>query len=155
MKTVRWIRAPVDKVEDKRRWSTRRVERAPGTPFSWAACDETKVAALPRSRDQGDGRGRRRPGRGYREINERGQFLFYCVCVLLATVPIPEIFYHRQERWLEVLNNRSTPKPASSGQTDRAVGHGEFQRERADIADVHTWKTGQYYHIINKRPERR
>ena len=36
-----------DKVEDIRRWSTRRAERAPGTPFSWATCDKTKVAALP------------------------------------------------------------------------------------------------------------
>ena len=55
MKTVRWIKAPVDKVEDNRRLSTRRVERAPGTPFSWATCDKTKVAALPSSRDQDDG----------------------------------------------------------------------------------------------------
>ena len=47
MKTVRWIRAPVDKVEDIRRWSTRRAGRAPGTPFSWATCDKTKVEALP------------------------------------------------------------------------------------------------------------
>ena len=47
LKTVSWIRAPVDKVEDIRRWSTRRAERAPGTPFSWATCDKTKVAALP------------------------------------------------------------------------------------------------------------
>ena len=31
LKAVRWIRAPVDKVEDNRRWSTRRAERAPGT----------------------------------------------------------------------------------------------------------------------------
>ena len=34
-------------VEDKRRWSTRRAGRAPGTPFSWAACDQTEVAAFP------------------------------------------------------------------------------------------------------------
>ena len=37
----------VGKAEDIRRWSTRRAERAPGTPFSWAICDKTKVAALP------------------------------------------------------------------------------------------------------------
>ena len=31
MKTVRWIRAPVDKVKDNRRWSTRRAARpSPG-----------------------------------------------------------------------------------------------------------------------------
>jgi len=47
LKTVRWIKAPVDKVEDNRRWPTRRAERAPGTPFSWATCDKMKVAALP------------------------------------------------------------------------------------------------------------
>ena len=40
--------APVDEVEDKRRWFTRRAERAPGKPFfSWATCDITEVAALP------------------------------------------------------------------------------------------------------------
>ena len=32
-------KSPVDKVEDNRRWSTRRAERAPSTPFSWAACE--------------------------------------------------------------------------------------------------------------------
>ena len=78
MKTVRWIRALADKVEDIRCWPTRRAERAPGTPFSWVTCDETKAAALPRSRDQNDGRGWRRPEEGYRKTGERGQFLFDC-----------------------------------------------------------------------------
>ena len=47
LRTVRWIKAPVDKVEDNRCWSTRRSERAPGALFSWATCDKTEVAALP------------------------------------------------------------------------------------------------------------
>ena len=44
-KTVRWIGMPVAEVEDKWCLSTRRAERAPGTPFSWATCDKTKVAS--------------------------------------------------------------------------------------------------------------
>ena len=44
MKTVRWIRAPVDKVEDD---VGPLEERGVRTPFSWAKCDKTKVAAFP------------------------------------------------------------------------------------------------------------
>ena len=71
------IKAQVIEFGNEATWSTRRAERAPGKPFSWEACDETKAAALPRSRDQNDGRGRRRPEGGCRKIGERGQFLFY------------------------------------------------------------------------------
>ena len=79
LKTVRWIRAPVDKVEDIRRRSTRRAKLAPGTPFSWAACDKTKVAALPRSRGQDDGS--QRPEDLQESLGKsamRGKFLSCC-----------------------------------------------------------------------------
>ena len=59
----------------------------PGTPFSWATCDETKVAALLRSRDQGDGRGRRRPEKG-----SRNQRVMKIRVLLLATVLLSAIF---------------------------------------------------------------
>ena len=74
-----WRKAQVIEFGNEATFSNRRAERAPGTPFSWVTCDETKVEALPRSRDQNDGRGWRRPEGGCRKIGERGQFLFYCL----------------------------------------------------------------------------
>ena len=89
MKTVRWIRAPVDKVEDNRRWSTRRAGRAPGAPFSWATCDKTKVAALPWSRDQDDGSQRPEDFRKMcRKISDARTILV----LLLATALLPTTF---------------------------------------------------------------
>ena len=62
-RTVCLIKTQVIEFGNEAAWSTRRVGRAPGTAFSWGTCDETKVAALLRSRDQDDGRGQRRPER--------------------------------------------------------------------------------------------
>ena len=58
--------------------SPQRAGRVPGTHFSWTTRNETNVAALPRSLHQDDGKGQRHPARGYREVNERLQFLFCC-----------------------------------------------------------------------------
>ena len=77
-RTVCLIKSQEIEFGNEATWSTRRAGRAPGAPFSWETCDETKVSALPRSRDHDDGRGRRRPERGCRKIGERGQFLFCC-----------------------------------------------------------------------------
>ena len=91
MKTVRWIKAPVDKVEDNRRWSTRRAERAPGKPFSWATCDKTKVAAaLPWGLDQDDGSQRPEDLQKImcRKISDARTILV----LLLATALLPAIF---------------------------------------------------------------
>ena len=77
-RTVCLIKANVIEFRNEATWSTRRAECAPGTPFTWATCDETKVAALLRSRHQNDGRGWRRPEGGCRKFGERGQFLFCC-----------------------------------------------------------------------------
>ena len=59
---------------------------APGAPFPWVTHDGLKVAALPRSRDQDDGRGRRRPVGGC-----RSQRLMTIIYMLLATVLYSEI----------------------------------------------------------------
>ena len=63
-RTVCLIKTQVIEFGNETTWSTRRAKRAPGAPFSWATCDETKAAALPRSRGQDDGRGWRRPEGG-------------------------------------------------------------------------------------------
>ena len=65
--------------------------------------------------------------------------------LLLAIALLPAIF---RERWLKVLNNHVTLKLKCSGPTGRAVGHVEFQRQRADIADGQTLTTSQYYYTI-------
>ena len=49
MKTVRRIKATADKVEDNRRWSTRRAERAPGTPFSFGLVYRRKSVSTPKN----------------------------------------------------------------------------------------------------------
>ena len=46
-RTVCLIKTQVVEFGNEATWSTRRAGRAPGTPFSWATCDKTKVAALP------------------------------------------------------------------------------------------------------------
>ena len=48
----------------------------------------------------------------------------------------------------KALNSHVTLKLKCSGPTGRAVGHVEFQRQRADIADGQTLTAGQYYYII-------
>ena len=90
MKTVRWIRAPVDKVEDIRRWSTRRAVRAPGTPFSWETCDKTKAAALSCSRDQDDGS--HRPEDLQKMMRRKISDARTILVLLLATALLPAIF---------------------------------------------------------------
>ena len=72
------IKAQVIEFGNEATWSTRRVERAPGMPFSWVTCDETKVAALHRSRVQGDGRKLEASRRRCRKSAMRGQFVFCC-----------------------------------------------------------------------------
>ena len=151
MKTVRWIRAPVDKVEDNRRWSTQRAELAPGASFSWATCDETKVAALPRSRGQDDGRGWRRPEGGIGKSAMRGQFLFCC-----SLQPSFQQSFERdgqtKAKRSKVLNSHVALKLKCSGPKGRAVGHVKFQRPRVNIADGQTLTTGQSYYIIINAP---
>ena len=63
------IKTQVIEFGNKAIWSTRRVVRAPGTLFSWATCDETKVAALPRSRDQNG------PGRDHSTLSSRSRHI--------------------------------------------------------------------------------
>ena len=82
------IKAQVIEFGNEATWSTRRVERAPGTPFSWATCDETKVAALPRSRGQGDGRKLETSQKEVSEISDARTILV----LLLATALLPAIF---------------------------------------------------------------
>ena len=55
-------------------------------PFSWGKCDEAKLVALTRSRDQGDDKGRRRPVGGVWEI----QRAMAVLVMLLATVSLLE-----------------------------------------------------------------
>ena len=125
-RTVCLIKAQVIEFGNEATWSTRRVERVPGTPFSWETCDETKVAALPRSRGQGDGRKLETPRRRCRKSAMRGQFLFCCSL---------QPSFQQRVRWSKVLNSHVKPKLKCSGPTGHAVGHVEFQRQRADIAD--------------------
>ena len=74
-------------IGDDETWSTRRVERAPGTPFSWATCDETKAAALPRSR----ARTMAEAGDVPKEVSEISDARTILV-LLLATALLPAIF---------------------------------------------------------------
>ena len=85
-RTVCLIKTHVIEFGNEATWSTRRAGRAPGTPFSWATCDEMKVAALPRSRDQDDGRGQRRPERRW-----RSQRVMTILVLLPATVLLPAV----------------------------------------------------------------
>ena len=88
--------------------------------FSWATYDETKVAALPRSRGQDDGRGWRRPEGGVGKSAMRGQFLFCC-----SLQPSFQQSFER-DGCLKVLNSHVTLKLKCSGPTGRAVGHWNF-----------------------------
>ena len=69
--------------------------------------------------------------------------------LLLATALLPEIF---RERWPKVLNSHVTLKLKCSGPTGLAVGHEDFQRTRADIADDQTLTTDlERTNIIRQR----
>ena len=49
------IKTLVIEFENEITWSAQSAGRAFSAPFSWATCHETKEAALPRGRDQGEG----------------------------------------------------------------------------------------------------
>ena len=138
------IKAQVIEFGNEATWSTRRVERAPGTPFSWATCDETKVAALPRSRGQDDGRGWRRPegGVGNQRCEDNS-------CSAARYSPPSSNLLREMVKGTE----QSCYAQAEVLGTDRPCrGPLEFQRQRADIADGQTLTTSQYYLHRYKAP---
>ena len=81
------IKTQVIEFGNETTWSTRRAEGAPGTPFSWATCDETRwqqpcLEAVTRTMAKVG-----RPGGGCRGI----QRAITILVLLLATVLLSEI----------------------------------------------------------------
>ena len=100
-------------------------------------CDKAKVAALPRSRTRTMAEVRDAP----KEVSENQR----CEDNPCSAAHYSPLSSNLLRDIVKGTEQSCCAQAECSGPTGHAVGHVEFQRQRADIADGQTLTTSQYY----------